>query len=395
MVRAATGVVCINAAGSTGCPASSLHIPGQAAGTTLTVAVNIAGSDGLSGVSVSVLTDPTILNPVSISSTGTVVPGSTLTLTDCVNGVPQSGAQCTSGVDGVGVASLGILSLGGTTIAPTTGHLFSVTYNVLAASPLTTIGFQSSATSCSGQSVTGTTDCVLITSGAAVLSETAEVATYGNVPTTPVITAPTTATGTVGTALTIPVTATDSNPTETVSLTATGLPTGATFTSTSGNTANGMITWTPTAGQQGSTAMITATDSETPALSATASIAISAQIVAPAFVSVHEAAHHLNLAKVACSCQTFTATVSSNNVGIVYVQVTISGTAGTASFTASSTITTVSGITSVTIVFNTANLTPFIGVKFHWTATIMYSASPTLAGALTSPSTHSSAFAVV
>jgi hypothetical protein len=156
-----------------------------------------------------------------------------------------------------------------------------------------------------------------------------------------------------------------------------------------------MITWTPTVGQQGSTVTLTATDNEPTPLSTTASIAVSSAIDAPVFVSVKEAAHHLNLAKVACSCQTFTATVSSNNLGTVYAQVTVTGTAGTASFTATSAITTVSGVTSVVITFNTANLTPFIGVKFHWTAMIQYSASPTLSGALTSPSTHSSAFAVV
>jgi hypothetical protein len=140
---------------------------------------------------------------------------------------------------------------------------------------------------------------------------------------------------------------------------------------------------------------LTAKDNELTPLSNTTSIAISSAIDAPVFVSVKEAAHHLNLAKVACSCQTFTATVSSNNLGTVYAQVTVTGTAGTASFTATSAITTVSGVTSVVITFNTANLTPFIGVKFHWTAMIQYSASPTLSGALTSPSTHSSAFAVV
>jgi hypothetical protein len=391
-VKAATGVVCINAVGTTGCPASPAQLPLQAVGSSLTVAVNIAGSDGLSGASVSVLTNPAILNPISISSVGTVVPGSTLTLTDCVNGVPQGGAQCTTGVDGVGVASLGILSLGGTTIAPTTGHLFSITYNVVSATSAT-IGFQTSATNCSGQSVSGTTDCILITAGAAVLSETALVAQIN--PTKPTITAPVTATGPVGLPLTIPVSASDINVAEVVTLTATGLPAGATFTTTGTNPVNGMITWTPTVGQQSSTVTLTATDNEAVPQSATASIVVSSQIGPPTFVSVKEAAHHLNLAKTTCSCQTFTATVSSNNLGTVYAQVTVTGTAGTASFTATSAITTVSGVTSVVITFNTANLTPFIGVKFHWTAMIQYSASPTLSGALTSPSTHSSAFAVV
>lgn len=390
-----TGVVCINAVGSAGCPMISAHIPGQPTGTTLTIAVNIAGSDALSGVSVSILTDPMVLNPVSISTTGTVVPGPTLTVVDCVNGVPQNGAQCTSGVDGVGVASLVILSLGGITVAPTTGLLFTVTFNVLSAA-FTTIGFQTSATNCSGQSVSATTYCVLIASGAAVLPETVPSVVFsygGGEP--PTISAPATATGTVGATLTIPVSASDSNPTEVVTLTATGLPTGATFTTTGTNPVSGLITWTPTIGHQSSTVMLTATDNEPIPLSTTASLVISSAISGPVFSSMHEAVHHLNLAKVPCSCQTFTATLTSNNMGTVYAQVMVSGTSGTASFTALSPITAISGVTSVVIVFSTANLAPLTGVKFHWTATIQYADNASLNGALTSPSTRSSAFAIV
>ena len=167
-----TGEICILAsATATSCGTTPPNFK-PAAGTPMTVSIFIQGSDALGGSKISIVTDPTKLNPTAISSVGTVVPVPGITLVDCINGVPVplSGGTCQAGIDGNGVASLGILSLGATTIAPTTGLLFTVTYNVLSTSPaaidvLVVAG-------CVGGSVTGTDDCVLITAGAAVDPET-------------------------------------------------------------------------------------------------------------------------------------------------------------------------------------------------------------------------------
>jgi PKD domain/Bacterial Ig-like domain (group 3) len=168
-----TGEVCILASSTaTSCGTTPPNFT-PATGTSLTVSFFIQGSDALNGIKMSVKTDNTILNPTAISSVGTVVPPPQITLVDCINGVPVagSGASCQAGIDGVGVASLGILSLGGATIAPTTGMMFSVTYSVLSNSPAAIDVLAVSG--CAGGSVTGTNDCVLISDGAAVVPETA------------------------------------------------------------------------------------------------------------------------------------------------------------------------------------------------------------------------------
>jgi len=67
----------------------------------------------------------------------------------------------------------------------------------------------------------------------------------------PVVTAPANETGTEGTLLTFTVTAADPDGDAITSLTASPLPTGATFTANAPNTA-GTFSWTPTTGQAGS-----------------------------------------------------------------------------------------------------------------------------------------------
>ena len=175
---ALVGTVCIAPQGVSKCPSSPVIIPGPASGS-LTISVFINSSDSFGGISVSVVTDPTILNPTSISDTGTAVPGSLLTLIDCVNGAPQAGAGCNP-YDGVGIASLGISSLGTLTVPPTTGLLFTITYNILAITTGTPISFLTDSANCAGQSVANTNDCLLITAGAATIPENAQTATFVN-----------------------------------------------------------------------------------------------------------------------------------------------------------------------------------------------------------------------
>jgi parallel beta-helix repeat protein len=87
-------------------------------------------------------------------------------------------------------------------------------------------------------------------SGTATGSATTAI-TVRNVDRAPVVTAPATASGVEGTPLTIAVAATDPDGGSIASLTASGLPAGATFTPGAGNT-GGTLAWTPALGQAGS-----------------------------------------------------------------------------------------------------------------------------------------------
>jgi len=86
----------------------------------------------------------------------------------------------------------------------------------------------------------------------------------------PVVTAPATASGPENAPLTVNVTASDPNGDAITSLTATGLPSGATFTPGAGNT-TGTLNWTPTFSQSGS---YTVTFTASNALSGSSSTAI-------------------------------------------------------------------------------------------------------------------------
>jgi parallel beta-helix repeat protein len=107
----------------------------------------------------------------------------------------------------------------------------------------------------------------------------------------PVVTAPPTASGSEGTALSIPVTAADADGDAISSLTATGLPTGATFTAGAGNT-SGTLSWTPGYDQAGT---YTVTFTASNALSGSASTTITVAnvdraptVTVPASFSVNE-----------------------------------------------------------------------------------------------------------
>jgi hypothetical protein len=215
----------------------------------------------------------------------------------------------------------------------------------------------------------------------------------------PTITAPGTESATVGTTLSFTVTGADTlDPKENVTLTATGLPAGATFTSVPGNPTSGTFTWTPISGQGGLvvTVTFTATDNGTGSLSMTTHTVIT---VAPEpvrfFAGKLSWTHHLSLAKVA-NTQTWTAKITNPNVITVYAQITIIGVdgTGTAGFTAQSAVITMTAGASLTPTITQSFTSTDIGTKFHFTATIMWGTSLT---ALTSPggNTKSGAFAVV
>jgi hypothetical protein len=128
------GVVCISK--TTGpyrdsCSPNPVSFSGSV-GETLTVAVNIRASEGFHGFQVSVRTDARFLDPVGFNVTGTILEalGSPTVIFSCVNGV---GTACIVNVDGPGVVSLTVQAPAGTsTVTPTTGRLFTITYNIIA-----------------------------------------------------------------------------------------------------------------------------------------------------------------------------------------------------------------------------------------------------------------------
>ncbi len=114
------GVVCIAPSSSSSCPSTAASFTGSVGGQ-LVVAVNIQGSDALNGYDITVQTNSSVLRPVSASFAGSVLPLGPM----CLLCPPP--ANITGGtVHVVIVAVLGFVST-----APTTGRLFSVTYNIV------------------------------------------------------------------------------------------------------------------------------------------------------------------------------------------------------------------------------------------------------------------------
>jgi hypothetical protein len=154
------GVVCIVSVGTDGCPQTSPVFSGSL-GTNLTVAVNIQGAIPTNGFDISILTDPSLLNPVAIDYNATILPSPHQVWNECINGNLVIGGGCSGGAIGPqvpGVAELAMSSFYGLT-APTTGVLFTVTFNILGKTN-STIGYQ---TGCRFSSVVGTTTCVEVT----------------------------------------------------------------------------------------------------------------------------------------------------------------------------------------------------------------------------------------
>src|SRR5438094_4778085 len=129
-------------------------LSGQAP-TTVSVPINIAGSDPLNGFDIQVFADPTILSATSVSL-GSVLASPSIVI-ECINGILVVGSTCAP-QDANGVVHLGAAQIGSLTSA--SGVLFTINYNVVGNSAGTPISFN---TGCSGTSVSG--DCVTITNG--------------------------------------------------------------------------------------------------------------------------------------------------------------------------------------------------------------------------------------
>ena len=122
---------------------------------TVSVPINIAGSDPLNGFDIQVFADPTILSAASVSL-GSVLVSPSIVI-ERINGILVVGSTCAP-QDANGVVHLGAAQIGSLTSA--SGVLFTINYNVVGNSAGTPISFN---TGCSGTSVSG--DCVTISNG--------------------------------------------------------------------------------------------------------------------------------------------------------------------------------------------------------------------------------------
>jgi len=378
------GVVCVAAQGTStsGCPSAPVNFPRQALNTDLIVAINIQGSDALNGFRIFIKTDNAVLNPISADISNTLLAQPVLVLANCVNGA-GTGCSLASG-DGPGVVDVGAVSLAGLSNAPTTGGLFQITYNVVSTG-FTTIDAVSGL--CIGTSVTGL--CVTITNGGA----TPNVETFQpSAPSPPDflrISAPSSVITSIGVLTTFIATADDADM-NTLTLTATGLPAGATFTTLGSNPVTGTFSFTPT-GPVSASVMFTATDS-VDHLTATATTGITV-LPPPVLLGKISWTHHLSLAKNS-NMQTWSAKVTNPGTGTAYAIVTIQGTNGVLSFTAHSAIITLVGGAALEVPITQTFDTTSVGTKYHFTGTIMWGTSPTAIG-MTSGNSKSGAFAVV
>jgi hypothetical protein len=163
IAHAATGQVNVN---------GGAQIVSLGTDTTVSVPINIAGSDPLNGFDIQVLADPTILSGASVSLVGSVITSPTIVI-ECINGILVAGSTCAP-QDGAGVVHLAAAHVGSLTAG--NGLLFTINYNIVGSSAGTPISFN---TGCSGTSVLG--DCVTISNGTpTAVSETDLGATYAN-----------------------------------------------------------------------------------------------------------------------------------------------------------------------------------------------------------------------
>src|SRR5713101_9096427 len=160
-----TGRVCITFPSTlTSCPSSPPTIGPLTVGQTFTVGVFIQGSDAMGGFDIYVKSDPTFVTPVS-AALGTLIVSPSLT-SICVNGSAQTGSCTINTANGAGVVEVTTIESTGTNecggISPCAGIAFTITYNVVGATPTTTLSYPT-ATGCATSSVaTPANTCVLV-----------------------------------------------------------------------------------------------------------------------------------------------------------------------------------------------------------------------------------------
>src|SRR5947208_2471002 len=160
-----TGLVCITSSTTaTSCPGSPPAIGPVTVGQTFTVGLFVQGSDAMGGWDIYVAADPAFLNPTS-ATLGTLVANPSLT-SICINGSPTTGSCTVNTANGPGVVeATTIESSGGNEcggISPCSGMALTITYQVVGATPTTSLSYPTSP-GCSASSVSSPPNvCVLI-----------------------------------------------------------------------------------------------------------------------------------------------------------------------------------------------------------------------------------------
>jgi len=148
------GLVCLSTSNSGSCPSPPVTFSSQVGGQ-ISVSVLVQGSDSLYGFDITLLANHNVLKPVSASLAGGLLSGGSI-IGECFGGVLEAGYGCLGNqtADTLEFAAIGPLQY--FTHAPTSGLLFTATYNVTS-SIATPISFQ---IGCHPSSVIGTSTCV-------------------------------------------------------------------------------------------------------------------------------------------------------------------------------------------------------------------------------------------
>lgn len=171
------GVVCLAPTSATSCPSPPVTLTGTV-GSQLQASVLVEGSDSFSGFDITLKTNHTVLTPTNADPSGGLLSGGTVVL-ECIGRLLKAGARCgaTDTADTLHLTYVG--PPGFLTPAPTSGKLFTATFNVSGTSAVS-LGYQ---TGCSPSSVPGSSTCVLLANGGLLNpQETAQTASYTQTP---------------------------------------------------------------------------------------------------------------------------------------------------------------------------------------------------------------------
>jgi hypothetical protein len=168
-VHASTGLVSING----GQPVISAQTD-----TAVSVPIYVSGGNSLNAFDIQVKADPTILQAASVSLSGSILTSASIVL-ECMNGVLVAGTVC-SAQDGSGVVHLAAAQTGALIAPPASpglGLLFTINYNIIGHTSSTPISFN---TGCTTTSVSNG-DCVSLGNGSTILNpETDQGTTFAN-----------------------------------------------------------------------------------------------------------------------------------------------------------------------------------------------------------------------
>ena len=159
---AITGLVCIADPTGSKCPETPpILTPAAPSDTQITIGVFVNSSAALNGFEVILVADHMIIKPWKVDLTNSILGASPSITAQCIGGVARPGFACLS-LDGPDTLHFG--AVGTISFPPTTGLLFSATYNITGTTKNTPIDFK---TGC-GRTTNPTSDtpvCVTITSG--------------------------------------------------------------------------------------------------------------------------------------------------------------------------------------------------------------------------------------